>query len=124
MTDWRTWVSGIGAADVEGAPTPAEVRPRVRELLQGKIPVGHGLHSDLEALQMQHPPDMIRDTLGFPPCVVTVSVIDVGSLQRISKRMYPSLKTLARIVLGLDAFQSGRHDSVEDATCIRRTGTG
>ena len=48
MTDLRTWVSGIKAADLMGAPTFEEVQKQVAAIVQGKILVGHAVMNDLK----------------------------------------------------------------------------
>lgn len=67
ITDYRTWISGIGPGDLSDAPRPEAVVPTVERLLAGNLLVGHGLHSDLDALGITHPTDMIRDSLTYPP---------------------------------------------------------
>mmetsp|Transcript_32650 Transcript_32650/g.96216 ORF Transcript_32650/g.96216 Transcript_32650/m.96216 type:complete len:464 (-) Transcript_32650:949-2340(-) len=72
VTDYRTFVSGVTAADLaDGAATAPvsfdDCRARVREILHGKILVGHGLASDLAALGMSHPWRDVRDTAKYAP---------------------------------------------------------
>lgn len=67
VADYRTFVSGITAADLEGAPSLEVVRAEVEELLVGKILVGHGLENDLKSLEIEHPWWQVRDTAYYPP---------------------------------------------------------
>lgn len=48
VTDWRTWVSGVRAADLVGAPEFDEVQKKVAGLLEGRILVGHAIENDLK----------------------------------------------------------------------------
>lgn len=78
VTDYRTYVSGIKPEDLcddgegngngnnsENLMSFQEVRNLVRDILHGKILIGHGLQCDLDALQMTHPECDIRDTAKF-----------------------------------------------------------
>lgn len=58
----RTWVSGVTAKEVQGAPELAEVQKAAAELLQGRTLVGHGVSKDLRVLMLSHPRKAIRDT--------------------------------------------------------------
>lgn len=48
VTDYRTWVSGVRAEDLKGAPTFEEVVKMVADLSQGRILVGHAIYNDLQ----------------------------------------------------------------------------
>ena len=70
VTDYRTFVSGITADDLDGNPAAIsfdECRAEVRRILHGKILIGHGLSSDLSALDMSHPWSDVRDTAKYTP---------------------------------------------------------
>ena len=67
VTDYRTFVSGITAENLVDAPDLDVVREKVKELIEGKILVGHGLSNDLECLNLEHPWEMIRDTAYYEP---------------------------------------------------------
>ena len=73
VTDYRTFVSGITAEQLEGAPSFASVRVRVQELVHNRILVGHGLENDLGALKMNHPWWMTRDTAYYQPFMREIS---------------------------------------------------
>lgn len=49
VTDYRTWVSGVRASDLEGAPVFDAVQKQVAELIEGRILVGHAIENDLKA---------------------------------------------------------------------------
>lgn len=104
VTDYRTWVSGVRAKDLKGAPSFAEVQEKVANLIKGRILVGHALHNDLNALLLSHPKNMTRDTASYD-----------GS-RKIANSKYPSLRKLVELKLGLVIQKSGsEHSSVEDA---------
>ena len=67
VTDYRTWVSGVRPQDLRHAITFKAAQAKVREILEGKILVGHALHNDLESLRLAHPREEIRDTSTYPP---------------------------------------------------------
>lgn len=48
VTDYRTWVSGVRASDLEGAPVFEAVQKQVAELVEGRILVGHAIENDLK----------------------------------------------------------------------------
>lgn len=102
ITDYRTWVSGITAHHLARAPSFEHVQTHVRELLKGRILVGHALVNDFRALQFTHPKHMVRDTSTFPK----FKAYGVGRT--------PGLKKVALMELGID-IQGAEHSSVEDA---------
>lgn len=70
VTDYRTFVSGITAEDLENDDLVTDFqscRTHVLELLQNKILVGHALKNDLSALQIKHPWQQVRDTAKYEP---------------------------------------------------------
>ncbi|GAA6059345.1 hypothetical protein JCM10212_003243 [Sporobolomyces blumeae] len=102
VTDYRTWVSGVREEDLRHAPTFAEVQKEVANLLKGRILIGHALSNDTNVLLLSHPWHETRDTSKYSP------------LQGLAKTKKPGLKTLAKLVLGVD-IQAGEHSSVIDA---------
>ncbi|GKY94463.1 hypothetical protein MPSEU_000412200 [Mayamaea pseudoterrestris] len=110
VEDYRTYVSGITEEDLVGAPSLMRVQQQVLDLLEGKILVGHALINDLEALRIQHPWHMQRDTATYPPFMRNVTSQDGQSLLLPRK-----LKELVHEKLGDKKFQSGVHDPIEDA---------
>lgn len=109
VVDYRTEVSGIRPRDLrDRAEEFTIVQQEVAALLSDRFLVGHAIYNDLKVLQLQHPPRAIRDTSKYRPLV-----------QRITGGATPSLKTLARCVLG-EHIQVGEHSSVEDARAAMR----
>ena len=102
VTDYRTFVSGITSQLLQFARTLEVVQADVAKLLDGRILVGHSIRNDLDALLLGHPRRDIRDTSRYP------------GYRRLAGGKTPSLKKLAREILGVD-IQGGEHSSVEDA---------
>lgn len=67
VSDYRTFVSGITREHLDDAPTFAVAVEQVKEMLQEKILVGHGVDNDLRALAISHPWLMTRDTAYYQP---------------------------------------------------------
>ena len=78
VADYRTFVSGITEENLREAPHFNEVINQVKELLQEKILVGHGVDNDLRALGIVHPWLMTRDTAYYQPFM---RLLDVSSHQ-------------------------------------------
>eukprot|EP00450_Noctiluca_scintillans_P026169 CAMPEP_0194516538 /NCGR_PEP_ID=MMETSP0253-20130528/49445_1 /TAXON_ID=2966 /ORGANISM="Noctiluca scintillans" /LENGTH=263 /DNA_ID=CAMNT_0039360401 /DNA_START=23 /DNA_END=811 /DNA_ORIENTATION=- len=110
VTDYRTWITGITKATLDGPRVLLEdvARQRASELLQGKVVVGHALQNDFAALNLDHPLTMIRDTCRFRPLRIPGK-----------EKMTPSLKRLAAHWLHIN-IQDGQHDSVEDSRIALR----
>lgn len=102
ITDYRTLVSGITPQLLKSARTFEVVQTEVAKLLDGRILVGHAIRNDLDALLLGHPKRDIRDTSRYP------------GFRQLAGGKTPSLKKLAREVLGVD-IQGGEHSSLEDA---------
>ncbi len=105
VADYRTKWSGVRPGDLNGAPPFSAVRDAVAKLIQGRILVGHAIQNDLDALQLTHPAQDLRDTS------------KVAALRRVlpnGRSVARSLKHLAAEEVGLD-IQSGEHSPVEDA---------
>lgn len=102
VTDYRTFVSGITPQLLKSARSFEAVQTDVAKLLDGRILVGHAIRHDLDALLLGHPKRDIRDTSRYP------------GFRQLAGGKSPSLKKLAREVLGAD-IQVGEHSSVEDA---------
>jgi RNA exonuclease 4 len=107
VTNYRTQYSGIvaGVLESEGRPF-RQVQAEVARLIRGKIVVGHGLINDFKALQLAHPPDMIRDTTLHPAFMKPNPRTGTLNPQKLSK--------LALEYLGI-TIQQGTHDPAEDA---------
>ena len=70
VTDFRTHVSGVRAKDIKDQGNAMEVkecRLAVSKILKDKILVGHSLKNDFQALMMDHPPHLVRDTARYKP---------------------------------------------------------
>ncbi|KAG7355615.1 exonuclease [Nitzschia inconspicua] len=110
VTDYRTFVSGITAMDLESSSTytQSEIRALVQDMLQDKILVGHALKNDLRALGITHPWYLTRDTAKFEPFMQVR--FDDGVL-------WPKkLSELVKTRLHRDIQQPGvPHSSYEDA---------
>ncbi|KAL9073380.1 MAG: hypothetical protein Q9161_002995 [Pseudevernia consocians] len=102
VTDYRTFVSGITPQLLQSARTFEAVQGDIAKLLDGKILIGHAIKHDLEALLLGHSKRDIRDTSRHP------------AFRQLAGGKTPSLKKLAREVLGVD-IQGGEHSSIEDA---------
>ena len=102
VTDYRTQYSGIRPYMLEGAPRVEEVQRRVRELVAGRVVVGHGLENDFKVLGLHHPRHLVRDT--------------AHDFRRyLSPRGRPrKLRHITNEFLGLK-IQDGEHDPCEDA---------
>lgn len=102
VTDWRTWVSGVGPRNMATARTFDEVQTQVAGLLGGRILVGHDVKHDLQALALGHPKHSVRDTARF------------SGFRKYGHGPKPALRVLAREILGVE-IQTGQHSSIEDA---------
>lgn len=102
ITDYRTFVSGITPELLREARALETVQADVAQLLNGKILIGHAIKNDLAALLLGHSKRDIRDTSRHP------------AFRALAGGKTPSLKKLARQVLGVD-IQGGEHSSIEDA---------
>lgn len=120
VTDYRTFVSGIEAKDLEGerAMPLQEVKDMVQKTLHGKILIGHALENDLKALQITHPWHDTRDSAVYPPFMQEVPDLEDSSKSILRPR---KLKELVKDRLGNDIQALGKaHDPVEDALSALR----
>jgi len=102
IVDYRTAISGIRPEHLQNGENFSVVQKEVADILKGRILVGHALKHDLNVLYLSHPRRYWRDTSRYKP------------FRQISKGNTPSLKKLARELLGRE-IQVGEHSSVEDA---------
>lgn len=113
VTDFRTHVSGVRAADIKAKNDAAmelhDCRRKVGEMLMGKILVGHALKNDFSALMLDHPRADIRDTARYRPFMRPSG--------RGGGKMRPrKLRDLVKQHLGLDIqVQGEEHCSIDDA---------
>jgi hypothetical protein len=123
VTDYRTFVSGITASDLDAATNPSVVsfdrcRAAVRSMLHGKILIGHGLASDLAALDMFHPWEDVRDTAAYGPLMRKVTSRDVPGQDVL---LPAKLRDLARDRCRMEIQRPGEsHDPAEDAVAALR----
>jgi len=69
VTDYRTHVSGITIDHLTHKNKAQHfdwVRTHVLQLIKDKVVIGHALHNDLDALQIQHHWYLLRDTSHYP----------------------------------------------------------
>mmetsp|Transcript_33846 Transcript_33846/g.79107 ORF Transcript_33846/g.79107 Transcript_33846/m.79107 type:complete len:355 (-) Transcript_33846:54-1118(-) len=111
VVDYRTDITGITKETLQkpGVLSEASARRKSKELLDGKIVVGHSVHFDFEALHLTHPHHLIRDTSLYRPL----------RPDKAESRM-PSLKKLCSYWLNESIRDQGNHDSVEDARMALR----
>jgi DNA polymerase III epsilon subunit-like protein len=103
IIDYRTAVSGITPKLLRDHGKPfKEIQQKVSDILKNKIIIGHGLKNDLDALMLDHPRKLLRDTARYKP------------LRHPKTKNPRSLKHLARDFLQKE-IQTGQHSSVEDA---------
>lgn len=100
VVNYRTFVTGIRHRHLKFAETFGEVRKKVKDVLRGKIVVGHAVHHDLQALKLEIPKEKVRDTQVLYYETAGVAAI---SLQKLC------FQALGRVI------QTGHHSSVEDA---------
>jgi len=67
VTDYRSAISGINGDHINGqsAITFLECQRQVRDIIEGRIIVGHSIDSDLKVLEIDHPLELIRDTATY-----------------------------------------------------------
>uniref|UniRef100_A0A914ZH34 RNA exonuclease 4 n=1 Tax=Parascaris univalens TaxID=6257 RepID=A0A914ZH34_PARUN len=108
ITSYRTEVSGIRPHNLLNGESFERIQQEVHKLLAGKIVVGHALQNDFRVLNLSHTRKMTRDTSKYIPFRQMVGV-----------KKTPSLKLLAKHILGID-IQQGEHDSISDAKIAMR----
>jgi hypothetical protein len=117
VTDFRTWVSGVRAKDIQFSSNKDQqnvmelnaCRSLVGNLLKDKIVVGHALKNDFQALMLDHPKTHVRDTAKYRPFMRHVG--KNGGKHRARK-----LRDLVEEKLGRKIQVKGEsHNSVDDA---------
>ncbi|KAI5922513.1 ribonuclease H-like domain-containing protein [Camillea tinctor] len=105
VSNYRTAITGITAQSLRAKGRAFDaVQAEVADLLRGRVLVGHDLKHDLAALRLRHPRGLTRDT-----------VLHEGFRGQPGQQgRYPSLRNLARELLGLE-IHGAVHSSVEDA---------
>ncbi|XP_021356501.1 uncharacterized protein LOC110452353 isoform X5 [Mizuhopecten yessoensis] len=108
VANYRTSYSGLVCGHMTNAVPFEVVQKIVKDLLKGKILVAHDIKQDLILLNIDHPAQMIRDTLFHP--VLIKKAKDLGCDRE-------ALRPLAWCLLGRRIQTLSRtHCSVEDAT--------
>lgn len=102
VTDWRTWVSGVGPRNMDGALSFEEAQEKVRGIVENRILVGHAVENDLKALQLTRPRNSVVDTALF------------NEYREMANGKAPSLRRLCSALFQVN-IQRGAHSSVEDA---------
>ncbi|CAO3608185.1 unnamed protein product [Cunninghamella echinulata] len=102
VTDYRTAVSGITPALLKNACTFKEAQEKVAYIIKDRVLIGHAVENDLQALMLDHPKLLIRDTSRYKP------------FKKLANGRTPGLKMLVNELLNI-TIQSGSHSSVEDA---------
>jgi len=118
ITDYRTRYSGIRPSHLRGAMAYDVAVSRVRDLLRGRIVVGHALKNDFQVLGFRVPNNWVRDTSKYPRLFALAEEMasqSVGPANALSTpKVTKGLKSLTRHILGRK-IQGRQHDSVEDA---------
>ncbi|KAJ0054275.1 hypothetical protein Pint_02709 [Pistacia integerrima] len=120
VTNYRYETTGIRPEHLRDALPLRQVQRKIQDFLcngepnwrirarggNARILVGHGLDHDLDRLQVEYPPIMIRDTAKYPPLMKT-------------SKLSNSLKYLTQAYLGYD-IQTGVQDPYEDCVATMR----
>ncbi|CAO2174296.1 unnamed protein product [Urochloa humidicola] len=120
VTHYRYETTGIRPEQLRNAVTVKAAAERVQELLlngeqpwkvrssgsRARLLVGHGLEHDLEALGMDYPAHLKRDTAAYPPLMKT-------------SRLSNSLRFLTLTYLGY-GIQTGHQHPYEDCVAAMR----
>mmetsp|Transcript_32136 Transcript_32136/g.47273 ORF Transcript_32136/g.47273 Transcript_32136/m.47273 type:complete len:357 (+) Transcript_32136:40-1110(+) len=115
VTDYRTFVSGVTAKDIEAedAMDLGVCRYLVQAILKQRVLIGHALVNDLCALNINHPWYCIRDTAKYPPYMQLRRAHGSEHGHQMKAR---KLRDLAWDKLGICIQQMGKaHSSIEDA---------
>ena len=105
ITDYRTRWSGVESHHMKQAVSYTEAAKRIKDILEGRIVIGHDLINDFCVIGIQHPFHRTRDTAKFIP------LREIAGLLR---KQRPSLRNLAAGLLNR-RIQNGSHCSREDA---------
>lgn len=105
LIDYRAWYRRLKKRNVTSVIPFQEAVSKIKDIVAGKIIIGHGLEHDFAALHFSHPHLDLRDTSTYVPIRV---------LADINPNYKPSLKNLSLILLGRKIQQSC-HCSLEDS---------
>ncbi|VAH56599.1 unnamed protein product [Triticum turgidum subsp. durum] len=122
VTHYRYETTGIRPEHLRDAPTVKQAMRRVQDILlngeesysyssrgAARLLVGHGLEHDLDALGMDYPAHLKRDTATYPPLMKTSA-----------RLMSNSLRYLTRSCLGYDIQTGGHHHPYDDCVAAMR----
>jgi len=110
IVDFRTTVTGEDSSSYWSRDRVPrwEAREAVAKIMKDRVIVGHALWNDLCALQLMHPPELIRDTALYkslrPPW---------------RRNILPSLSLLTNYWLG-ECIHDGVHNPIQDALSALR----
>lgn len=110
VTDFRTFVSGVRAADLRGAAPFAAVRRRVMHLLAGRTVVAHAIKYDLQA---RRPPT---------PLAASAATAMIGTAASCGKCRYGPAGTAADVTFG-HSVQALKLEGILPQSAIRDTAT-
>lgn len=113
VTDYRTFVSGIKPEHIQSssAMTLAEAQIKAKQILMGKVLIGHGLTNDLKVIGIDHPWTDVRDTATYQPFMRERQSENAGVTHCPRK-----LRDLAWEQLGTQIQVMGKsHSPIEDA---------
>jgi len=100
ITNYVPWITGITYVTIKHCKSYVYYEKQIKDLLDGRIIVGHSLHNDFKALSYKPHESKIRDLTKFKPLNGCTSI---WSLK----------KMMGQYLHG--SIQKGTHDSVEDA---------
>uniref|UniRef100_A0A453DXS4 RNA exonuclease 4 n=1 Tax=Aegilops tauschii subsp. strangulata TaxID=200361 RepID=A0A453DXS4_AEGTS len=121
VTHYRYESTGIRPEHLRDAPTVKQATRRIQDILlngeqsyyssrgAARLLVGHGLEHDLDALGMDYPAHLRRDTAAYPPLMKTSA-----------RLMSNSLRYLTRSCLGYDIQTGGHHHPYDDCVAAMR----
>uniref|UniRef100_N1QXE6 RNA exonuclease 4 n=1 Tax=Aegilops tauschii TaxID=37682 RepID=N1QXE6_AEGTA len=121
VTHYRYESTGIRPEHLRDAPTVKQATRRIQDILlngeqsyyssrgAARLLVGHGLEHALDALGMDYPAHLRRDTAAYPPLMKTSA-----------RLMSNSLRYLTRSCLGYDIQTGGHHHPYDDCVAAMR----
>lgn len=112
VLDYRKSITGIRPSDLKNALPEHRVKAIVKEILSGKIIVGHSLFHDFDCLDFYPPSHLVRDTQTY------------ALFQLRARRQVMSLSHLGELFLNYDLKQArrekGYHCCYDDAALAMR----
>ncbi|CEL98567.1 unnamed protein product [Vitrella brassicaformis CCMP3155] len=102
VSDLRSSITGLTLGRLKQGISFDEARTRALLAMKGALVVGHAIHHDFQALEID------ADDEG-------IQWADTQRLYPHSRKQLPSLQSLAKKELGITLRRNGVHDSIEDA---------